>query len=60
MNDTIKISITKSRAGHYTVTLRNERGYVFFHRNYIGSLPAARQLAAHAEHEYRNQLTTTE
>lgn len=56
MNDQrIKISITKSRAGHYTVTLRNERGYVIFRQNYIGNLIVARQIAAHAEQEYRNQ-----
>lgn len=55
MNDIIKISITKSRAGHYTVTLRNERGYVVFHRNYIDNLPMARHIADHAKQEYRSQ-----
>jgi hypothetical protein len=54
MNGLIKINITKSRAGHYTVTLRNERGYVIFRQNYIGNLIVARQIAAHAEQEYRS------
>ena len=53
MNDRIKVNITKSRAGHYTVTMRNERGYVVFHRNYIDNLPMARAILAEAERAYR-------
>ena len=53
MNDRIKVNITKSRAGHYTVTMRNERGYVVFHRNYIDNLPMARAILAETERAYR-------
>ena len=45
----MKTHITKSRAGHYTVTLRNEHGYVIFHQNYIDNLHMARAVAAHAK-----------
>jgi hypothetical protein len=61
MNDQrIKLSITKSRAGHYTVSIRDSNRVLVFHRNLIDNLHMARRIAAEAEHAYRNQPTTTE
>lgn len=52
MDDLIKVSITKSRAGHYTVVIRNQNGVVF-RRNYIDNLLMARAILAEAEQAYR-------
>lgn len=42
----MKTSITKSKAGHYTVTLRDARGQLRFIRDKINDLHNARLIAA--------------
>jgi hypothetical protein len=40
-----KINITKSRAGHYTVTVRDPSGARVFHRDLISTLQLAKRYA---------------
>jgi hypothetical protein len=40
-----RISITKSRAGHYTVAIRNPQGVRVFIQDLISTLPQARRIA---------------
>lgn len=44
---TRKLSITKSKAGHYTVTVR-ENKLIVFKQNLIGELDWARKIATYA------------
>ena len=51
----MKTSITKSRAGHYTLTVRDARGNRVLHQPLIDNLYLARRILAafkkiHAEH----------
>jgi hypothetical protein len=41
-NVIMKTNITKSKAGHYTVTIRNDRGTVVFQENLIDNIHRAR------------------
>lgn len=41
-----KTYITKSRAGHYTVTIHDENRWPVFTKRYIGNIETARQIAA--------------
>lgn len=40
-----RINITKSRAGHYTVTIRNPQSERVFTQNLISTLPVAKRIA---------------
>jgi hypothetical protein len=40
-----KINITKSRAGHYTVTVRDPKGFRVYMQDKVDTLQLARRLA---------------
>jgi sRNA-binding regulator protein Hfq len=42
----MKTYIAKSKAGHYTVTIKNTRKIVLFHQRYISTIVLARAIAA--------------
>jgi hypothetical protein len=41
----MKTYITKSKAGHYTVTIKDERKIVLFHQRHISTIVLAREIA---------------
>ena len=41
----MKTYITKSKAGHYTVTIKDARKIVLFHQRYISTIVLAREIA---------------
>jgi sRNA-binding regulator protein Hfq len=41
----MKTYITKSKAGHYTVTIKDTRKIVLFHKRYISTIVLAREIA---------------
>jgi hypothetical protein len=46
----MRTSITKSRAGHYTVTVHDAKGHRVFHRNLLSNLDAARRVLSEERH----------
>jgi hypothetical protein len=50
-----KINITKSRAGHYTVTVRDPQGFRVYIRDMVSTLQQARRYAF----EYMDTVNAT-
>jgi hypothetical protein len=50
-----KINITKSRAGHYTVTVRDPQGFRVYIRDMVSTLQMARRYAF----EYMDSVNAT-